>query len=51
MVALGDLVSDGGRVWETVLLRVDAPDFVGLAVACGDLVGLAGMHAPQADAM
>ena len=50
-VALGDLVGDGGREWEAVGLRVGAPDLVALPVACGDLVGVTGMHAPHVDAM
>ena len=48
-VALGDLVGDDCREWDVVTLRVGAPDLVRLPVACGDLVGETGTHAPHVD--
>ena len=48
-VVLGDLVGVGCREREVVGLRVDAPDLVGLLVACGDFVTLTGMHAPHVE--
>ena len=50
-VVLGDLLDDGGREWVALGLRVGAADLVGLPVACGDLVGVDGTHAPHVDAM
>ena len=49
-VALGDLLGEGGREWEPVVLRVGAPDLVGVTVACADLVGVTGTQDPQVEA-
>ena len=48
---MDDLVRVGCREWDAVVLRVGAPDLVGVPVACGDLVGLMGMHAPHVEAV